>query len=109
MGKNQGSSLRQASKFVLSERPEMIRGRLEMDEFNDFYRFKVRSSSQVDVELSGLKRNANLALYRLKKPFQRVRQRLGGSSFESLPSKRINRFFRTNGPFSTAREEKRDD
>ncbi|MEM9218527.1 MAG: PPC domain-containing protein [Cyanobacteria bacterium P01_F01_bin.150] len=92
MKKNIKSTLRQASKISLSERSEMIRGRLESNEFSDFYRFKVRSSSMVDVELSGLKRNANVSLYRLKKPFQKVRQRLGGDSFESLPSKRVNRF-----------------
>ena len=97
MKKNIKSTLHQASKISLSGRPETIRGRLESNEFSDFYRFKVRSSSTVEVGLSGLKRNANVSLYRLTKPFQKVRQRLGGESFESLPSKRVNRFLNRVG------------
>ena len=93
MQPNIESKLNQSSRISVSEAPQNLRGRLQNNEFEDFYRFKARSSSTLELSLSRLQRNANLEVYGLKGGgFQKVRKRLGNQPFRVISSKRIGRF-----------------
>lgn len=94
MNKQPGSSLKKAFKIKARDVSDFkTRDRIGGNNLDDLYRFKLRgsSSTQVDIDLSKLKRNADLELYALDRKANKVNKAIGNLKFSQIKPNKLKK------------------
>ena len=94
MNRDPQNNLRKAFKFSLRDGTRTFRDRLSRRDTDDIYRFKFKSSGQVDLTLSKLKANADLEIYSFKKSKRKVLKEIGKIEFSNLRKRDIRTYLK---------------
>lgn len=91
MKRDPGNSLKRARRFRLGDRPFKIRNQITDADSDDLFRFKIRSSHQLDIKLSKLRGNLNLELYTPRRKPRKTLANIGNVLFSELTRRQIRR------------------
>ncbi|MGJ3247832.1 MAG: pre-peptidase C-terminal domain-containing protein [Elainellaceae cyanobacterium] len=83
--------LKRAKKVTLNNSSSSFKDFIGDGDDDDLYRVRVTNRSSFDLKLSGLKSNADVEIYTLKGPRQKVLRQIGTTDFSDLTKKDIRK------------------
>lgn len=85
------NKINQAKAIALTPRQQVFRDAVSLQDKNDLFRVRASGNSRVQLNLRGLRGNADLQIFKPRQSLQDTRRRIGRADFSRLSGARIRR------------------